>query len=403
MLFATNGPVLSLVGQLRYSELLILLIGLINARHVKKSIRKMEWRIGLLFLLTALTYLIMDLFNHGIKTSTVSRVGSYMILCALLFSIKWIIGDSKAKLVAALLGFSLSFLIVLILNVPVPSASYHVAPWRLGLQFAMTLMVCTLIFQFPRYYSLGLVVLSILIFLHFWFGSRSFALITLIVLLVALWVRFNGRDLPIKPSGASLLRTIGYCAMATFLVFRLMQSPVFLSILPNEMQNRMEVQLQNPFGLFAAARPDVATAIHGIFQRPMTGFGSSTVDPEVLSFYARVAAASYFEVEDAIYLNLINREWSSGTPSHSHVFGAWVDAGIVAALSWMAVLLFSFSILAQVTRYRSPLTPLATLVAATLIWDVLFSPGPTRLTVALLLVVQFFVKQYLVKEATLRR
>jgi hypothetical protein len=398
LLFAINGPALSVVGQLRYSELLILLVGLLNAGPVLRSIGKMEWRLSILFLLSALSYLVMDIVNQGIEASTVSRVGSYVILCALLFTVKWIVGDSKKLLVSALLGFSSSFIVVLILNLPVPSVHYNVVPWRLGLGFAVTLAVCTFILIFPKYYRLGLLCLACLLIIHASLNSRNLTVITLIVFLVGLSVQIFGRDTLSRQNSIRAMSVLAYGALTVIGLYALMQVAVTLSILPEEMQEKMEIQMMNPYGIFAAARPDVAAAIYGILQQPFTGFGSSTVDPEVFAFYASVSAASYIGMEDQIYLSTLDQEWSLGTPSHSHVFGAWVDAGVLAAVSWFAVLFFAVRVLGQVIRYRNPLTPLVILVSVALIWDVLFSPGPTRLSVALSLVVLLFARSHLARR-----
>jgi hypothetical protein len=398
LLFAINGPAINLIGQLRLSELAILVVGILNVMPVTSSIGKKEKRLGLLFILTAFVYVLMDAFNQGIESSTVSLFGTYIILSALLFSVRWIIDDSKARLIAALLGFSFSFVLVLVLNLPVPSAKYHLVPWRLGLGAAATLFLCTAIFYFPRHYVLGLLGLISLAVIHLFFNSRNLALITTVVFLVGLWAYVFGLRYPGKYDIVRTVRFLIYGAISIAALYGLINFLMSLSILPDEVQSKFETQQQNSYGLVVAARPDVATAIYGITQRPITGFGSSTVDPNIYEFYARVAAMNFLVGGNEEYQFILEQEPSQGTPSHSHIFGAWVDAGIFAAMGWMAVLALCGRVLSQVVRYRNAITPLAIFTAVSLLWDVLFSPGPVRIEVALSIVVLLFVDRHLELE-----
>lgn len=398
LLFAINGPAIDLFGQLRFSELAILIVAVLNVSLVIRSIKKTEWKFGKLFALSAFAYLLMDQLNQGIDTSTISRFGTYLILCLLLFSMNWMIGDSKKQLVAALAGYSLSFIVVLILNLPVPSTVYHELPWRLGLGAAVTLLVCVIIYNFPRLYIVGLIAIGALIPIHLLLGSRTLGALTLVVFVVSAWTYMFGSHSPKAVRTESLIRLLVLAGVGALGIYGLMVFAVDLSVLPDELQRKFEGQLQNSYGLAAAARPDTAAAIYGISKRPITGYGSSTVDPDVYAFYAQLGAMNYSTEEDQVYKSLLEREWLQGNPSHSHIFGAWVDAGVVAAVSWMVVLGLCVRVLMQVVNYRSAITPLATLVAVLLLWDVLFSPGPIRLTVALSLTVLLFVDRLLTRE-----
>jgi hypothetical protein len=117
----------------------------------------------------------------------------------------------------------------------------------------------------------------------------------------------------------------------------------------------------------------------------------------VYAVYLDVSNASYIWTDgyDALTDRSWSREWTLGTPSHSHVFGAWVDAGVIAALSWVAVLFASVYVLQRTMFWRHPAQPVFVLVSLLCIWDVLFSPGPHRMDLAVRLAVLIYAIELL--------
>jgi hypothetical protein len=154
----------------------------------------------------------------------------------------------------------------------------------------------------------------------------------------------------------------------------------------------MEIQFSNPHGILAAGRPDTVAALYGIWKQPCLGFGSTNVDPDVYAVYIDLASSSYIWSDsfDAQTDLAWKRSWTLGTPSHSHLFGAWVDAGVIAALCWAAMLLACAYVLQRTMFWRHPAQPLFVLVSLLCIWDILFSPGPTRMDIAIRLAVLIF-------------
>ena len=61
-------------------------------------------------------------------------------------------------------------------------------------------------------------------------------------------------------------------------------------------------------------------------------------------------------------------------PTHSYLFGAWVEAGIVGAVFWLWVLLLPVKLLITMRQFNSSLRIFLGFVAFSLIWDILFSP-----------------------------
>ena len=69
-------------------------------------------------------------------------------------------------------------------------------------------------------------------------------------------------------------------------------------------------------------------------------------------------------------------------PSHSYLFGAWVDAGILGAVFWAWVFVMTARILLRVHPANTELLPVVAFLAFLLLWNIPFSPFGTdgRLT-----------------------
>jgi O-antigen ligase len=224
---------------------------------------------------------------------------------------------------------------------------------------------------------------------HIALGSRSLAGITAATGLLALCTLAKSSDAPspYKP-GVILASALAALVIVTGAYYGA-KLATEARLLPEDVQTKMELQFSSPYGLIAAARPDAAAALYAISKRPITGHGSTGQDPDVLVFYAVVASSSFIEREnhDAIQANQLGREFKGGTPAHSHILGAWADAGVFATFCWIAVLVLASKVLARVALWKHPLAPLYTFIAMTTIWDVLFSPGPHRMDIAIRLMI----------------
>jgi O-antigen ligase len=82
-------------------------------------------------------------------------------------------------------------------------------------------------------------------------------------------------------------------------------------------------------------------------------------------------------------------------PTHSHIFGAWVEAGLIGAVFWVFVLRLIFRSMRRALDLRAPTDVLILLTGAMMIWDVFFSPfgANERLSWAAALVLLIFGNQ----------
>lgn len=388
------GGVLRVVGELRYIEIVICAIGVFKIFDAWRALQTNEKVMVLLLVLSACAQAVSDIYNDSALDASAKRVSTYLILALLVIAINWITLDKLNRLRAMILGFAVSYFIIYATAGVAGMGGalveiYEVEPWRLGLGYAVTLIVCLIptFFRGMRYLSPALLV--ILAGVHVSQGGRSMAITTSVTAVIMLFAVTWGRNRPTRPNAARkfMMLVLGISALMA-----LLQTATFMTnnrMMPSEeLQRRMEQQLSSQYGLLAAARPDTIAAMYAITKRPIMGYGSSGYDYDVYRFYSFVALSSSFGTEsyDGLLQNQMNKEWTIAMPSHSHLFGIWVDAGVMGIFSWLAVLWLSFSVVVQASYFRSRWAAIFIFLAISNMWDVLFSPGPIRIDMALRIV-----------------
>jgi O-antigen ligase len=123
-------------------------------------------------------------------------------------------------------------------------------------------------------------------------------------------------------------------------------------------------------------RSEILVSVRAVLDAPIWGHGSWAADYKYVAMYEYIAerlGADLGQVESDLI------------PSHSHLFGAWVESGVVGGLFFVYVLWIVGSRTFELTKSEHPNRMLLTFVGMTMVWDVLFSPfgGEMRIKTAL--------------------
>ena len=158
-----------------------------------------------------------------------------------------------------------------------------------------------------------------------------------------------------------------------------------LGLQENELFYKTYLQGSSDIGLIWSARPDTYTALYVISKFPLLGLGAGNVTDDVYSFYraAEVSMILDGELHSAVLESKLRSEWVIGIPSHSLIFGAWADAGILAALFWIFLAsIFLLSIRLSGYCYNS-FTCFYVFSNVYFIYNIFLSPGPERIPISI--------------------
>ena len=153
-------------------------------------------------------------------------------------------------------------------------------------------------------------------------------------------------------------------------------------------QQKYEIQASSKYGVLLGGRREVLIAIQAIIDSPFIGHGSWAKNVEYANMLQEMSGLTVLQ-------RAMVRAVNPGLgiiPSHSHLFGAWVEAGVLGGLFWAYVLWLTARVLLYLSQMREVLTPLIAFIAFNLLWDIVFSPfgGERRLLMPYFIIVMMF-------------
>jgi O-antigen ligase len=254
-----------------------------------------------------------------------------------------------------------------------PSGYSQVLPWKFGFSFPVSLAVFLLISSerirghWPI--TLGALIGAINIYL----GARSQGEICLVAACYLLATRF----LNTKGKAGSKVKAGTILALVTSIILGVAgtawayQYAASAGILGDEAKDKYEHESSGRYGVLVGGRPDLLGAIPAIYDSPILGHGSWAEDWTYLK--AEREALLLLGYKEAF--SVTRQDYISGTiPAHSYLLQAWVWSGIVGALFWAWVFVFTARAFMQIYPPTVALLPLFSFVALSLLWEILFSP-----------------------------
>ncbi|MGD0338471.1 MAG: hypothetical protein ABSB78_06755 [Bacteroidota bacterium] len=157
---------------------------------------------------------------------------------------------------------------------------------------------------------------------------------------------------------------IGLSLVVFFFGFQYMYQNV-ISKAAVDVKEKEKSQSEGDYGLFLGGRSEIISSFYAISDSPLLGHGSWAKNPK----YDQMM---YHFLRDAGYKP--GRNFSDLIPTHSHLWGAWVEAGILGAVFWLFIFILTFRVFLEMYKVNEPLNFLAVFVVVTLLWSIFFSP-----------------------------
>ena len=378
---------LSVVGRIFVPELI--LIGLLpfllmtRGRLLADPLPRTFLMLAALWLASqVLTDLIRETDFRDYSRGQVKIVFTAANFCALYM----LLYGSRRRLVLFALGLAIGGYLSFRLN---PSTFSEVHPWKFGAGPPAALLAALIplwppIRRVPFLPALPLLAVSAY---SMAVGFRSMAGIALLASLYVLAQQIAGRRrrTPVAfPPGRTLLFVAAVTAL-TPAVLTLYEQAVARGYMSERALQTYERQASGSFGVLLGGRSEIYTAARAVMDSPIIGHGSWAKDAG--------HAARFLELRLLGYdLHPLSRLGSDLIPTHSHLMGGWVEAGILGAVFWLWVLFLTFRVLSSLYRVREPLGPLIAFVGFVILWDVVFSPfgAERRVTVPFNVVLMMF-------------
>ena len=190
-----------------------------------------------------------------------------------------------------------------------------------------------------------------------------------------------------KPLSYGRMLVMGVILMATgFGALKIYGAAAESGMLGERSKQKYETQSAlGDLGILLGGRSESLVTVQAIQDSPLVGHGSWAKD----RYYADLRQLMLYR------LGFVNRFIEPETdliPTHSHLLGSWVEAGIGGALFWVGILALVIAALRRLYASDDPLRPYLVFLMFLFIWDILFSPfgAQRRLTNGFLMVAILF-------------
>lgn len=389
-----SGLAVRVIGDVFGAELIVLAllpVALLRTRQapLKGPVR----RFLVLGALWLISLIVTDLIRGSAPVDYLRGWAGVAIFMADLFVAYRLVFEQPTRRILLVAAFALGQIIGLIFT---PTFNMLVDPWKFGMASPLALLALSLpawwaVRRGGGFASLTVAIgtLAVLVVVNLLRGDRSEAGICGVAMAVVLLSRLLSRH---RTAPAGRYRTAGVRAAilllgagaAGLLLLAGYSTAAQDGLLGADAQAKYFAQYHPGLAIIVGGRGEILVSGQAIADSPFLGHGSWAQDAKYVALAQTVRSEGYsveYVAPDSPDPQLI--------PSHSHLFGAWVEAGILGAVFWVYALTLLARGFARMTAALAPMLPLCAYFSVHLIWDILFSPfsGSVRLFDAIGLVI----------------
>ena len=355
----------SIIGRLSIAELLLLSCLPVLYHDARKNLYSRSVRTTLLLCILWLFGQIATDVLLGTPFDDYARGWSKIAFTlANLLGLIMLLGRSRRRMALFAAGLAIGGTLGYYFN---PSIYSVAEPWKFGVGPPITWVVVLLStwryargsrFQAAMLAAFGAVI-------NLYFGHRSLGGVCF---LTALWLikrPDQGSD------RTSLLRHLVLLLTLLGVGFSFLKAYEYSAkegLLGDRAQQIVKWQSAGELGVMAGGRGALIASLQGIVESPLIGHGSWINGSELMSRATGILRQIGYETNSGFVGG------DSQGALHSHVLGAWVEAGVLGAVFWIWVIVLGVRSLGRLYSREEPMIPLIAFAGLMLLWDISFSP-----------------------------
>lgn len=368
----TTTATVHLVGELPISEvILVALLPVILAVHGRRVL-KPEFKAAFSLLgLWLMGQVISDLYRHSATVDWIRGDAAIIFFGLDLLGLIVLLRNNDRRKLLFLAGTSVGSILVAIFH---PNANVQDQPWKFGYAFGainLTLLISCFFYARRKYMIAGLLILGIAAvnLLQNTRGPVGGLLIVIALVFPVIPEQFGRLRILPRSGGAVRVAVLLILALgAVWVAGRLIDFVTYAGLINEEAVAKNESQ-KMAGSLLLGGRPEIQVSVRAVMESPILGHGSWAQDSKYVEMLSDI------EVEQGVLdRSDVDELESSLIPTHSHLMGAWVWAGILGATFWFYVLWLTARATIRLAILRPPLSPIYVSLVFGMFWQIMFSP-----------------------------
>ena len=322
-----------------------------------------------------------DYNAHSERIETGKSVAQILVLLVLLYwMFSWMIQDIS-RITFYIIGYAFSSLPRYFF---LPAIFDHSDPWKFVFGPNITLLIFLLIGRMKLNLTTIYLLIAGLISLDLILGSRSLAIITLLTLITYRTSPF-AKDRVFGTLIIALISTISLYSFNQVYVNLAMQGKL------GQHQQTKYFQQSQAGPILLSGRSELLYELGAISETSFLGLGSNPfITSNILEKV--IAMENRFGVEHNYTTSYLNYISNGKVPSHSMIFSAWFEGGVLAGLFWIYILFTVLRWFLKISTNSQPFGLLSKYLAINFFWAIFFSPlgAGSRVILAFTLGILFF-------------
>ncbi len=380
----------NMIGRLYMTEVLLLFVVIFNIDKVLILFsHKLFNFITIFVMIWLLAQIVSDVINQTAMADVLrgwSKIAFLMINA---------IGIAVlCKTVRQLLAFFIGYYTFVVLNAalglgPALGGVDFDVRWKFGIGLGLSALIPSVFLYFQDgstassgFFKKTRAVLSLLLILSLIFNSRSAAgliFVTIILLYISINKAANDLFFSIMRKNF-MLAIISFLALSYTGLFAYNKA-ADAGYLGIEAQRKLWMQqlaIDDPVvGTLIGGRTEIFSSSAAIADAPFLGHGSWARDYKYIDIYYQ-ALMKYSPADILIKLSdeqeRFEEESQGLIPTHSHLLGAWVEAGVAGALFWACLAVIMLKATIRSLKIDTIESKMLLLIVVGLLWDIAFSP-----------------------------
>ena len=360
----------NIFGLISVSEVICILILpslIFQRRNVLKSFSQNEKITGFMILIWMIAISLSDIINQTPFLKFLKGIGHPLAILASFYTLNTLLQSTKYFFKYFIYGSVVSAVLFYFTD------KIAQDQFRFGLFYIIVAFIFVIIYKLwgqgkkkVVYYILVLVSA-----LAFWKGGRSSGLVLIFAILILYYASVNKSVSNINLSPRKLITLF----IGVFLVIVVIQE-VYVYAVRNKMfsgdfQTKYEEQLSTGLPLILSGRTELIGSSQAITDSPFFGHGSWASNSKYLSLILNKTGVSNKE----IFEYKINTFGQTKIPSHSFLFGEWVEHGVLGVFFMLFFCSRLISLLLFCIRnIKFSYSPYLVFIFSTFLWHLFFSP-----------------------------
>ena len=324
------------VGTLYVPELVLLIyfIFLLTQNSFFLIIRKLRLFVSLVLLLL-LSQIVTDIYRETPPQDFLRGWFNIVFLLINTVTLFVLLDNDKKNFFIFGLGFALGWILGFYFTPNYWAFSDAIVTgdsWKFGYGYAVTFLVAiiTTLQYFKNNFFKSIIFLFLAI-LNFYFDFRTLGGVCLLVFffLTIMKLKFFNQFLKNKKSNSfHIFRLTCFLTILSFFVYHLYSYLAINEYLGLDAMILFKNQ-SGPLGILVGGRQELLTSFYAISESPIIGYGSWAKSPfheELLSDL--LIQFGYYDTTAITY-------FGDRIPTHSHIFGSWITAGIFGIFIWI--------------------------------------------------------------------